>query len=325
MAFKFLQNHPILVLILALLLAHEILYTAFAASGGRMGGSSFASEKESSSYSSSKSYNIYHYDNNPRFSSGYVDDDIDSLSVNEKHEGTSAWFFILPFGSFVGIYLLIAYLNRASVLRVQVGLSGMAHSIQKELSTLATTVDTSENKSCNFFLSNMAYLYQRELSTLTTAIDASKNKSFHFFLTESAVALLRHRKYWISGYSSVVRRWSLKAVEKEFRQLSTDERVKYDIESLVNVDNMKVQRTIIPKDNEVEKNYIVVTILVAVKGALNIPEIKSTEDLRTALHYLNTIGSTNTLAVEVLWSPQAEHDTLSEDELLENYPLLRPI
>ena len=87
-----------------------------------MGGSSFASEKESSSYSSSKSYNIYHYDNNPRFSRGYVDDDIDSLRVNEKHEDTttSAWFFVLPFGSFVGIYLLIAYLNRASVLRVQV-------------------------------------------------------------------------------------------------------------------------------------------------------------------------------------------------------------
>ena len=39
MAFKFLQNHPILALILALLFAHEILYTAFAASVGRMGGS----------------------------------------------------------------------------------------------------------------------------------------------------------------------------------------------------------------------------------------------------------------------------------------------
>ena len=69
-----------------------MLCTAFAASGGRMGGSSFASEKESSSYSSS---NIYHYDNNPRFSRGYVD-------------------------RFVGICLSIAYLNRASVLRVQV-------------------------------------------------------------------------------------------------------------------------------------------------------------------------------------------------------------
>ena len=88
MAFKFLQNPSILALILALLFAHEIQYTAFAASVGRMGGSCFASEKES--YLSSESYN-----NNPRFISGYVD-------------------------RAVGIYLSIAYLNRASVLRVQV-------------------------------------------------------------------------------------------------------------------------------------------------------------------------------------------------------------
>uniref|UniRef100_A0A7N2LWV2 Uncharacterized protein n=1 Tax=Quercus lobata TaxID=97700 RepID=A0A7N2LWV2_QUELO len=150
----------------------------------------------------------------------------------------------------------------------------MAHSIQRELSTLATAVDTSKNKSF-------------QLSTLATAVDTSKNKSFHFFLTDSAVALLRHQNYWISGYSSAERRWSLEAVEKEFRLLSINERLKYDIESLVNVDNMKVQRTIIPRDNEVEENYIV--------------------------------------AVEVLWSPQAEHDTLSVDELLEKYLLLRPI
>ncbi|XP_030974732.1 uncharacterized protein LOC115994656 [Quercus lobata] len=122
-------------------------------------------------------------------------------------------------------------------------------------------------------LSGMAHSIQRELSTLATAVDTSKNKSFHFFLTDSAVALLRHQNYWISGYSSAERRWSLEAVEKEFRLLSINERLKYDIESLVNVDNMKVQRTIIPRDNEVEENYIVVTILVAVKR-----RIKSTRN-----------------------------------------------
>ena len=30
-------------------------------------------------------------------------------------------------------------------------------------------------------------------------------------------------------------------------------------------------------------------------------------------------------AVEVLWTPQNEKDTLSERELLEDYPLLRPL
>ena len=50
----------------------------------------------------------------------------------------------------------------------------------------------------------------------------------------------------------------IKAVEKEFRQLSTEEREKFEIESLVNVDNIKVQRTFIPKDNKLGKDYIVV-------------------------------------------------------------------
>jgi uncharacterized membrane protein len=30
-------------------------------------------------------------------------------------------------------------------------------------------------------------------------------------------------------------------------------------------------------------------------------------------------------AAEVLWTPQNENDTLSERELLEDYPLLRPL
>ena len=50
----------------------------------------------------------------------------------------------------------------------------------------------------------------------------------------------------------------IKAVEKEFRQISTEEREKFEIESLVNVDNIKVQRTFIPKDNKLGKDYIVV-------------------------------------------------------------------
>ena len=51
---------------------------------------------------------------------------------------------------------------------------------------------------------------------------------------------------------------SVEAVEKEFKQLSAEEREKFEIESLVNVDNIKVQRTFIPKDNKLGKDYIVV-------------------------------------------------------------------
>ncbi|KAM3707298.1 hypothetical protein ACB098_02G015700 [Castanea mollissima] len=49
------------------------------------------------------------------------------------------------------LWMICTHDTAASVVKTQVGLSGMAHSIQRELSTLATTVDTSENKSCNFY------------------------------------------------------------------------------------------------------------------------------------------------------------------------------
>ncbi|KAK9992612.1 hypothetical protein SO802_027597 [Lithocarpus litseifolius] len=174
-------------------------------------------------------------------------------------------------------------------------------------------------------LSGKTHSLQRDLNNLAGAGDTSKKKGFHIILTESIVALLRHQNYWISGYSSVKQKRGVEAVEREFKQLSAEEREKFEIESLANVDNIKVQRTFIPKDNKLRKDYIVVTLVVAVKGAPNLPAIRSTEDLRKALHHLNSITSRETLAVEVLWTPQVEHDTLSEDELLEKYPILRPI
>ena len=59
-------------------------------------------------------------------------------------------------------------------------------------------------------------------------------------------------------FLQVKQKRGIKAVEKEFRQLSAEEREKFEIESLVNVDNIKVQRTFIPKDNKLGKDYIVV-------------------------------------------------------------------
>ena len=90
MAFKFFQNRPILAFLLALLFTHEILYTAFAASGGRMGGSYFSSEEEiTSSYSSSNSYDVYHYHNGkPGYSCGFesYDDNSQRFNAEPKRE-----------------------------------------------------------------------------------------------------------------------------------------------------------------------------------------------------------------------------------------------
>lgn len=74
--------------------------------------------------------------------------------------------------------------------------------------------------------------------------------------------------------------------------------------------------------NGLGNEYIVITILVAAKGAYKLPNINGSEDLNKALLKLRPLLSSKFLAGEVLWSPQKEDDTLSEWELLKDYPEL---
>jgi uncharacterized membrane protein len=68
-----------------------------------------------------------------------------------------------------------------------------------------------------------------------------------------------------------------------------------------------------------------VTILVAAEGEYKLPTINSNADLKDALRKLGSIPVDSIQAVEVLWTPQDENDTLSERELLRDYPLLRSL
>ena len=65
--------------------------------------------------------------------------------------------------------------------------------------------------------------------------------------------------------------------------------------------------------------YIVVTILVAADGALTLPRLDNVEALRTALKRLGALRADAVQAVEVLWTPQADGDTLSAEELARDF------
>ncbi|KAK2979005.1 hypothetical protein RJ640_023587 [Escallonia rubra] len=113
--------------------------------------------------------------------------------------------------------------------------------------------------------------------------------------------------------------------EKRFNQLSIEERGKFDEETLVNVNSIRKQRSTSLRANGFSNEYIVITILVATEGVNKLPAINGSGDLKVALQKIGSVPSSKTLAVEVLWTPQNESDTLSERELLEDYPLLRPL
>ena len=68
--------------------------------------------------------------------------------------------------------------------------------------------------------------------------------------------------------------------------------------------------------------YILVTIIAACDGGLKLPAVTDSAELRTALKRVGAIRADALQAVEVIWTPQEEGDTLTEEELLTDYPML---
>jgi uncharacterized membrane protein len=68
-----------------------------------------------------------------------------------------------------------------------------------------------------------------------------------------------------------------------------------------------------------------VTLLVAAEGDYNLPAIYDNNDLKEALKKLGSIPADNIQGVEILWTPQDKGDSLSETDLLRNYPLLKSL
>ncbi|HEY9295282.1 MAG TPA: DUF1517 domain-containing protein, partial [Phormidium sp.] len=149
-------------------------------------------------------------------------------------------------------------------------------------------------------------------------------------------ALLRHPEYWVyAGAESQQAR--LAGAEAQFNRFSLAERSKFTSETLSNMNNLLKQATpnaalpagetsgaLVERQQE-SGEYIVVTLLAATVGKMELPKVNSSEDLRQALRLFGGIPGDRLLAMEVLWTPQAEGDTLSSDDMIAEYPNLKLI
>lgn len=308
-AVKRFHKPVMLAVIMGFLLAHNPA-DALAAGGGRVGGKAFSSGSRSSQTYSTPSGS---------FSGGGV------VTYSAPYIAPSPFFggyggvYVAPaygvgFGGFGLLFLLVAaavlvtgFLSdrseggllgateKTSVLKLQVGLLGSARNLQRDLERLAHSADT------------------------------STPEGLHFVLTETVLTLLRHPDFCISGTASSDVKRSPEEGEAMFNQLSLEERGKFDDETLVNVDSFTKRSFSVRKPERFNNEYIVVTLLVAAEGEYKLSQINSSADLRSALTSLGSIPADSIQAVEVLWTPQDENDTLSEQELLRDYPLLRSL
>jgi uncharacterized membrane protein len=305
-----------LCLVLALALSHADGALA-ARSGGRIGGGSFRMP-------SSRTYAPRTYA--PPGGGGYY--------APSYGGGGFGFPFLIPFwgigGGFGGLFTILVFLAIAnflvqsfrrvtgnegeevgyesnpnvSVTRLQVGLLAQARELQPELNRIAETADTNSPEG-------------------RAAI-----------LQETSLALLRHPEYWVYAGGGT-EQGKLSAAESQFNRLSLAERSKFTAETLSNVNNQLkavLAQEALPAgevDNptklisEGPGEYIIVTLLAAALGKLAIAPINNTENLRQALRQIGSIPSEQLLAIEVLWTPQAEGDTLTADDLLAEYADLK--
>ena len=227
--------------------------------------------------------------------------------------GLAEGFFALSSQGIMLLALLIWAVSKAAT-------SGTA-SVKNELENDTVTVSKVQ-----VALMAQARTIQSQLSDLTLNGDTQTSEGLAQLLQESALALLRSPEYWthVSTSSQSVR--TREEAETVFNQLSVQERSKFNVEALAHVNGKITKRSPILADSTESADYIVVTLLVGTEYDKPLfGEIRTTEALKQALERMAAIPAEHLLVFELLWSPQAEADSLTYDELLTEYTDMIPI
>ncbi len=159
---------------------------------------------------------------------------------------------------------------------------------------------------------------QNEIRQLSEAADFNTKEGLRHFLRESLIILQRNRDAWCYalGKSEAFNRSA--AIEK-FDALSTEERMKFSVETFSRVANQRM----IKKDyqnNEEVPEFIIVTVLIGTEHDKPLFEpIKTREDVEKALTACLAITATYLLTVELLWTPESDRDSLTKDDMIAKY------
>ncbi len=302
---QFLLKPVLLTGLIGILLLSNIHESLAARSGGRMGGGSFRAPSRGLS--------------TPSRSGGGMG-------------GGMGFPFIIPFlgfgggfGSLFSILIVFAIANFVmSAVRNAGGGGG-----QQELESNNPPVSVGK---IQVGLLATARELQRELNELGLSADTGTPEGRAMLLQEVTLSLLRHPEYWVYG-STESQVAPLSMAEAKFNQLALGERSKFTSETLSNVNNQLRQAAsgnlIAGKGGELANSpdssgdYILVTLVVASIGRAELSAVNDSSEMRQVLQQVGAIDSDRLLAIEVLWTPQAEGDTLTTDDILAGYPNLK--
>ena len=160
---------------------------------------------------------------------------------------------------------------------------------------------------------------QRDLDRIATRADTNSADGLHYVLEETVLALLRAPEYWVYGHAETNNERGPRNAEAKFNEYEMEARGKFQEETLVNFGG-RTKRSGGGGPADAANEFIVVTVLVAVDGALKLPKVQGRAEVETCLKRLGAVATDRVQAVEVLWSPQEASDTLTQEEIISDYP-----
>jgi uncharacterized membrane protein len=234
------------------------------------------------------------------------------------------WFiwliiFLIILILFMFVYLAIrAIIMRPKKNKVELGAENTIHQKRQIWRDLGNETFTVSKLQVALFA--QAREVQSRLTELALEVDTDSLEGLMTLMKESAIALMRTPENWTHALASSQSMARGKA-EEVFNRISLKERTKFSHETLVNVGGKVAQRSkAIASPDKDPSAYIVVTLLIGTEHDKPLfGEIKNIQELRQALEVIASIPASHLSVFELLWSPQADTDSLTYDELLTEY------
>ncbi|WP_369911157.1 DUF1517 domain-containing protein [Meiothermus sp. QL-1] len=162
---------------------------------------------------------------------------------------------------------------------------------------------------------------QRSLRRLAEGADTESSRGLADLIDNAVVLLLREAAGWRYGQYEVWR-GGLEQAEGRFDAWMSETRGEF-VETYRHFEGRVEREPDYVPQSEPGGRYLVVTLILAVRGAL--PPVAlplRREGARAALLAFATSSPTTLLAAYVAWTPEAEGEALSEEELLRGWPQL---
>ncbi|MEB3199662.1 MAG: DUF1517 domain-containing protein [Synechococcaceae cyanobacterium] len=165
---------------------------------------------------------------------------------------------------------------------------------------------------------------QSDLRRLAGQADTSSSSGLQRVLQETTLALLRHPDLWVYA-SAEDGKVPFANAEATFNRLSMQQRSKLRQELTTNVSGQRFNAAAASPagSSDAASDYLVVTLLLASRRGLSLPAASTAEQLRDSLQRLGAVGSEDLIALEVIWQPEGEGESLSAEELVTDYPDLQ--